>query len=85
MLDCDGDIYGKGFFSGIDDSGGPVGVDLWKGAQKKAADVGENGSAAGGNAVLCQELVEVHEGVVDALGGLEKMAPCGQVREMIGG
>jgi hypothetical protein len=53
--------------------------------QKQAADVRQDGGAAGRDAVLCQELVEVQEGILDALGGLEKMAPCSQVPEMIGG
>jgi len=72
-------------FGGVGDTGSIVGGDGGRGAEEQAADVRQNGGAAGGDAVLCQELVEVHEGIVDALGGLEKMAPCGQVREMIGG
>jgi len=67
------------------DSGGAVGVDGGEGAEKQAADVRENGGAARGDAVLRQELVEVHEGMVDALRGLEKLELRGQVLVVIGG
>jgi hypothetical protein len=69
----------------VSDSGGPIGVDLGERAQKQATDVGKNGSAAGRNAVLGQELVEVHEGKVDALRSLEKLEIRGQVVVVIGG
>jgi hypothetical protein len=39
----------------------------------------------GGDPVLCQELVEIQEGIVDALCGLKELALCSQVLEMIGG
>src|SRR5258708_38328372 len=70
---------------GFDDTCRPFGVNLRKRAQKEAADVGENGGAAGGDAGLCQKLGEVHEGIVGALCSLKKLAPCGQVPGMIGG
>jgi hypothetical protein len=41
--------------------------------------------AAGRDAVLCQELVEVHEGIVDALCGLEVLEIPAEVGEVIGG
>jgi hypothetical protein len=85
MLDCNGDIYGKGFFGGVDDSGGPIGVDLRESAEKEAADVGENGGTAGRDAVLGQEFVKVLEGVVDALGGLEALEVSDELEAVIGG
>jgi len=42
-------------------------------AEEQAADVSQNGSTARGDAVLGQKLVEVAEGIVDALGGLEAL------------
>jgi hypothetical protein len=57
---------------------------LREGAQKEAADEGEHGGTAQGDAVLCQELVEVHPGMVDALRGLEKLPVRGQVLVVIG-
>jgi len=80
----EGDVYGH-WFAGIDDSGGLIGVDLRQAAQKQAADVGENGSAAGRNAVLGQEPVEVHEGKVDPLCGLEVLEITAEVRVMVSG
>lgn len=72
IVDREGDIY-RLRLGGVGDSSGVVGVDLRKCAQKQAADVGENGSAARRDAVLGQELVEVAEGIVDSLGGLEAL------------
>lgn len=62
-----------------------VGVDGAMGAKHEATDVGEDGGAAGGDAVGRQELVETAEGEVDALSGLE-VAPLGdnQVGEVGG-
>ena len=47
--------------------------------------MGENGGTARGDAVLGQEGVEVVEGVVDALSGLEALEIVAEVGEMIGG
>jgi hypothetical protein len=48
-----------------------VGVDCGKGAKKKAVDVSENGGTASGDTILRDEVIEIAEGEVDALGGLE--------------
>ena len=48
-----------------------VGVDCGKSAKKKAVDVGENGGATSGNTILRDEVIEIAEGEIDALGGLE--------------
>lgn len=58
-------------FGGVGDAGFLVGVDGGEGAEEKRVDVGENGSAARGDVVVSEELVEAAEGIVDALGGLE--------------
>jgi hypothetical protein len=58
---------------GVGDAGFVVGVDGGKGAELEAVDVGEDGGAAGGDVVVGEEDVEVAEGVVDALGGLEAL------------
>jgi hypothetical protein len=47
--------------------------------------VGENGGATRGDAVLGQERVEVVEGMVDALSGLEALVIVAQVGVVIGG
>ena len=67
-----------------DDSSGAIGVDLRQGLQKQAADVGEHGGTARRDAVLGEELVEVHEGIVDALRGLEVSELRSQVLVVIG-
>jgi hypothetical protein len=85
MLDWSGDVCGQRFFGGVDDSGGRIGVNLREGAEKQAADVGENGGAAGRDAVLGQEFVEVLEGMVDALGGLEALEVSDELGAVIGG
>jgi hypothetical protein len=54
-------------------------------AEEQAADVGENGGTARGDAVLGQEFVEVAEGMVDALGGLEVVEIPGEGDVKIGG
>src|ERR1700686_2853721 len=46
-------------------------VDGGEGTQEKAADVGEDGGAARGDAAFGEEIVESAEGVVDTLGPLE--------------
>ena len=66
------------------DSGFVVFIDLGKGVEKQAGDVGEDGGAACGDFVLGQELVELAEGVVDALGGLELLGIAGEVVEVVG-
>jgi hypothetical protein len=53
------------------DAGGLVGVNGGKGAEEEAVNVGKNGFAAGGDVVGSQELVEISESGIDALGGLE--------------
>src|SRR5271168_5462781 len=65
-----GGSFGLG---GVGDSGFQIGVDLGEGAEEQAADVGEDGGAAGGDAVLSQKRVEVGERKVDALSGLEAL------------
>src|SRR6266581_6510653 len=80
----DGQSFGRRF-GGVDDSGGAIGVNLRQRAQKQAADVGENGGTARRDAVLSQELVEIVEGMVDALCGLEVVEPPGEVEVVIGG
>jgi hypothetical protein len=47
--------------------------------------VGKNGGATRGDAVLGQERVEVVEGMVDALSGLEALVIVAEVRVVIGG
>ena len=65
---------GRSFGLGrVDDIGFLIGVDLRQSAEEKAADVGEDGGAAGRDAVLGQKLVQVGEREVDALGGLESL------------
>jgi hypothetical protein len=46
-------------------------IDGGEGAEEQAADVGEDGSAAGRDASFSEKIVESAEGVVDALGPLE--------------
>jgi hypothetical protein len=58
---------------GIGDAGGLVGVDGREGAELEAVDIGEDGGAARGDVVVGEKYVEVAEGVVDALGGLEAL------------
>jgi hypothetical protein len=72
IVDRGGDIF-RLRFGRVGDSSGVVGVDLRKGAQKQAANVGENSGAARRDAVLGQELVEVAEGIVDSLGCLKAL------------
>jgi hypothetical protein len=62
-----------GRFCGVADSGSIVGVDGGKGAEEQAVDVSKNGSAARGDVVLGEKLVEVAQGVVDAMGSLEPL------------
>lgn len=72
IVDRDGDIY-RLRLGGVGDSSGVVGVDLRQRAEKQAADIGEPGGTARRDAVLGQELVEIAEGIVDSLGGLEAL------------
>jgi hypothetical protein len=58
---------------------------LGKGAEKQAIDVRQNGSTARGDAVLGEELVEIVEGVVDALSGLEVVVIRGELEVVVGG
>lgn len=84
VLDLGGDVDGLGF-GGVDDSGGLVGVNLREGAEEQAADVGKNGGATRGNTVLGQKRVQVVEGMVDALRGLEVLAIAAEIGVVIGG
>jgi len=47
--------------------------------------VGKNGGATRGDAILGQERVEVVEGMIDALGGLEALEIAAEVGEVLGG
>lgn len=58
----------------IGDTRGPISVDGWKSVEEKAADEGEDGSAARGDAVGGEEFVETAEAEVDALSSLEALA-----------
>jgi hypothetical protein len=84
VLDLGRDVDGRGF-GGVDDSGGLVSINLREGAEEQAADVGKNGGATRRNAVLGQERVEVVEGMVDALSGLEVLAVMAEGGVVIGG
>src|SRR5260370_42460217 len=84
QLVWDRDGHGLGF-GGVGDSSLIVGVDGGEGAEEQAVDVSQNGGAARGYVVLGQELVEVAEGVVDALGGLEVLGIRGERRLDVGG
>lgn len=77
---------GWGIGRGEDDGGdvvvvGDFAVDGRKGTEEEVADVGENGSAPGGDAVLGQEDEEVGEDLVDVVGGLEG----GELADELGG
>jgi hypothetical protein len=80
----DGEGYGP-WFGGVADAGGVISIDLGQGAEKQATDEGENGGAAGRDAVLGQEFVEVLQGMVDALGGLETFEISYELEVVIGG
>src|SRR5260370_41575728 len=84
QLVWDRDGHGLGF-GGVGDSSLIVGVDGGEGAEEQAVDVSQNGGAARGYVVLGQELVEVAEGVVDALGGLEALGIPDERRVDVGG
>jgi hypothetical protein len=58
---------------------------LWQRPEKQAADAGENGGTAWGDAVLSQEFVEVVEGMVDALSGLEALEVPDEVEVVVCG
>lgn len=84
----DGRMFSEGLggeFGGVGDSGGIVSVDLRQRTQKQAIDVRQDGGTARRDAVLGQELIEVEEGKVDALCGLEVLEFRGEVAEVIGG
>lgn len=63
-------LFGGG---GVGDAGFVVGVDGREGAELKAVDVGEDGSAARRDVVGGEKFVEIAERVVDALGGLKAL------------
>ena len=71
-------MCGLGGGGGVGDSCSVDGVNGGEGAQLQATDVGENGGAAGGDAIGGQEPIEVVEGMVDALGSLEALATVGK-------
>ena len=83
LWDGDGQSFGRRF-GGVDDSGGAIGVNLRQSAQKQAADVGENGGTARRDAVLSQELIELTEGKIDALGSLEALEIRDEMEVVIG-
>jgi len=80
----DGQSFGRRF-GGVGDSSGAIGVNLRQRAQKQAADVGKNSGTARRDAVLSQELVEVAQGKIDALRGLEALEIRDEVEVVIGG
>ena len=80
----DRDGYGLGF-GGVDDSGGVVGVNSGESTEEQAVNVRQYRSAARRDAVLGQEFVEVLEGMVDALGGLEALEVSDELEAVIGG
>lgn len=53
-------------------------MDYGDGAQQKVGNVGEDGDAASGDEVGCEELVELGEGIVNAHGGGEVVAVRGE-------
>jgi hypothetical protein len=53
-------------------------IDGGKGAQEQIVDVGEDGSAARGDAILGEEHVQLAEGMVDAGGSLEVFGVAGK-------
>lgn len=70
---------------GLDDSGVVIGVNLRQSAQKQAVDVGQDGGATGRDAVLGEDFVEVLQGMVDALSGLEAFEVSDELEVVIGG
>lgn len=66
-----GRLWFGGGFGWVFDFVFDVEVDSGEGTEQKAADVGEDGGAAGRDTILRDEVVEIAEGEVDALGGLE--------------
>jgi len=66
---------GGGFFrsGGIGEAGFVVGFNGGEGSEQEAIYVGENGGAAGGDVIVGEEYIEVAEGIIDALGGLEAL------------
>ena len=80
---CDKNVY-RCRFRAVDDTGGGVGVNLRQRAEKQAADIGEDGGAARGDAVLGQEFIEMLQGMVDALSGLETFEILDQLEVVIG-
>lgn len=63
-------LFGRG---GVGYTGFVVGVDGGEGAELKAVDVGEDGSAARRDVVGGEKFVEIAERVVDALGSLKAL------------
>lgn len=62
---------GAGVGVALADADGVVVVDGWEGAEKQAADVGQSGGAAGGDAVAGEQIVEFVQRIVDVLRALE--------------
>jgi len=73
-----------GFDGTVPDSYGVVFVDLRQGVKKQAGDVREDRGAACGDLVSGKKLVELAEGVVDALGGLKMLSRSREVVEIVG-
>jgi|SRR5271165_6623245 len=66
------------------DTSGDIVVDGREGAEEEAADVGEGGSAAGGDAVAGEQIVEMIQGMVDLLRGLEAVGALHERDEKVG-
>lgn len=64
-----------------------IGIDSGKGAEEETRDVSEDGSAAGRDFAGGEEGIEIGEGVVDALSGLEaagiKREEAGEVSALV--
>jgi hypothetical protein len=54
-------------------------VDGGKGAEEEAVDIGEDRSAAGGDAIGGEEAIDVGQGEVDSLGSLKILGPGKQI------
>jgi len=63
---------------------GFVVVDGRKGAEEQAADIGESGGAANGDAIAGEDFIKFSERMVDALGGLETVRGVHQLFGKVG-
>jgi len=64
---------GVGWRNRAGDAGGAIGIDGGEGTEEETADVSKDRGTAGRDEIVGEEAVEVLEGVVYALGGLEGM------------